>query len=301
MFGPVRSSRSAKRRTALILIVPSVVLLAIINLYPFIYALTLSFQKYNMTRAARGGRFIWFGNYGAAFADPRFINSVVRTLIIVLSAVSIEFILGFILAFVLNSRLRGMDTIRKLSIAPVTVMPIVSALVWFYMLNQRYGIVNWAIGLFGVPSQGWLTDRTLATLSIVGADVWQWTPFIMLVILAGINALPEYVYEAAQIDGLSDWQQFRLVTLPLLMPVMLIVVLLRIMDAFKMFDLVYTMTQGGPAGSTETMSYYIYIQAFNFFELGYAAALAILMLVLINIIAQIFIRWLYREEAATSA
>jgi multiple sugar transport system permease protein len=301
MFGPLQSSRAARRRTALILIVPSCLLLAIINLYPFIYALTLSFQRYNMTRAAQGSKFVWFANYGAAFQDPRFVNSVARTLIIVGGAVAIEFTLGFILAFVLNTKLRGMDTIRKISIAPVTVMPIVSALIWFYMLNQRYGIVNWFIGLFGVPSQGFLTDTTLATLSIIVADVWQWTPFIMLVILAGLNALPEYVYEAAQIDGLSDWQQFRMVTVPLLMPVMLIIVLLRIMDAFKMFDLVYTMTQGGPAGATETMSYYIYLQAFNFFELGYAAALAILMLILITIISQIFVRWLYREEAATSA
>ena len=180
-------------------------------------------------------------------------------------------------------------------------MPIVSALIWFYAFNQRYGIVNFAIKQLGIAPQPWLTDQTLTMFSLVVADVWQWTPFIMLVILAGLNALPEYVYEAAAIDGLSDWQQFRLVTVPLLMPVMLIVVLLRIMDAFKLFDLVYTMTQGGPAGATETMSFYIYMQAFNFFELGYAAALAILMLVLITIISQIFVRWMYREEAATAA
>lgn len=301
MFKPLQSSRAARRRTALILIVPSCLLLAIINLYPFFYALALSFQNYSMTRAAQGSRFVWFANYGAAFRDPRFINCVVRTLIIVTGAVAIEFVIGFCLAFVLNTKLRGMDTIRKISIAPVTVMPIVSALIWFYMLNQRYGIVNWFISFFGVEPQGWLTHTTLATLSIIAADVWQWTPFIMLVILAGLNALPEYVYEAAQIDGLSTWQQFRLVTVPLLMPVMLIIVLLRIMDAFKMFDLVYTMTQGGPAGATETMSYYIYIQAFNFFELGYAAALAILMLILITIISQIFVRWMYREEEGTAA
>jgi multiple sugar transport system permease protein len=301
MFGQVQSSRVAKRRTALILIVPSVVLLAVINLYPFIYALTLSFQRYNMMKAAKGSKFVWLANYGAAFQDPRFINSVARTLIFIICAVGAEFILGFALAFVLNSKLRGMDTIRKIAIAPVTVMPIVSALIWFYMFNQRYGIVNFAIKQIGIAPQPWLTDQTLTMFSVVVADVWQWTPFIMLVILAGLNALPEYVYEAAAIDGLSDWQQFRMVTVPLLMPVMLIVVLLRNMDAFKLFDLVYTMTQGGPAGATETMSYYIYIQAFNFFELGYAAALAILMLVLITIISQIFVRWMYREEAATAA
>lgn len=301
MFGQVQKSKTAKLRTGLILIVPSVALLAVINLYPFFYALYLSFHRYNLTRVAQGAKFIGFGNYGAAFSDPRFINSVGRTLIIVIAAVVIEFVLGFVLAFVLNSKLRGMDTIRKLSIAPVTVMPVVSALIWFYMFNQRYGIVNWSLGLVGIAPQPWLTNTTLATLSIIIADVWQWTPFIMLVILAGLNALPEYVYEAAQIDGLSDWQQFRWVTLPLLMPVILIIVLLRLMEAFKLFDLPYVMTQGGPAGATETLSYYIYIQAFQFFEIGKAAAFAILMLIMIIIISQIFVRRLYHEEKITAA
>jgi len=301
MFGQVQSSRAAKLRTGLILIVPACVILALLYLYPFFYALYLSFHRFNLARVAKGAKFIGFSNYWSAFTDPRFINSVARTLTIVIAAVSIEFVLGFIMAFVLNSKLRGMDTIRKLSIAPVTVMPVVSALIWFYLFNHRYGLINWALGLLGIPAQPWLTDPVLATLSIVVADVWQWTPFIMLVLLAGLNALPEYVYEAAQIDGLSEWQQFRLVTLPLLMPVILIVVLLRIMEAFKLFDLPYVMTQGGPAGATETLSYYIYIQAFQFFEIGRAAAFAILMLILITIIGQIFVRRMYLEEQATGA
>ena len=301
MFGRIQNSRAAKLRTGLILIVPSCVLLALINLYPFFYALYLSFHRYNLARVAKGAKFIGFGNYGAAFSDPRFVNSIVRTFIIVIAAVAIEFVLGFAMAFVLNSKLRGMNTIRKIAIAPVTVMPVVSALIWFYILNQRYGIVNWGLGLVGISAQPWLTDPTLATLSIIIADVWQWTPFIMLVILAGLNALPEYAYEAAQIDGLSEWQQFKWVTLPLLMPVILIVVLLRIMDAFKLFDLPYVMTQGGPAGTTETLSYYIYIQAFQFFEIGKAAAFAIIMLLMIWIISQVFVRRLYKEEEATAA
>lgn len=301
MFGQVQNSRAAKLRTGLILIVPACVILAVINLYPFFYALYLSFHKYNLARVAKGAKFIWFGNYGAAFSDPRFINSVMRTLIIVIAAVTLEFVIGSVLAFVLNSKLRGMDTIRKLAIAPVTVMPVVSALIWFYLFNHRYGLVNWALGLVGISAQPWLTDPALATISLIVADVWQWTPFVMLVMLAGLNALPEYVYEAAQIDGLSDWQQFRWVTLPLLMPIILIIILLRLMEAFKLFDLPYVMTQGGPAGATETLSYYIYIQAFQFFEIGKAAAFAILMLLLLIIIGQIFVRRMYREERATSA
>ena len=300
MASRVTSSRIARRNTALLLIVPAVILLAIINIYPFLYALNVSFHNWNMARPARGYELVWLGNYASALSDPRFVNSVVRTLYFVIAAVGVEFALGFVLAFVLNSRLRGMETIRKLSTVPMMVMPIVSSLIWFYMFNQRYGIVNWFLGHFGVSPLGWLTDKNLAMSALIVADVWQWTPFIMLVILAGLHSLPEYVYEAAAIDGLSPWQTFRLVTVPLLMPPILIVVLLRIMDAFKLFDLVFTMTGGGPAGVTETMSYYIYIQAFQFFELGYAAALAILMLILIIVISQVFVRWLYREEAATA-
>lgn len=300
MAQAVNKSRTTKRNTALALIVPATIILAVINLYPFFYALNLSFHRWNMARPARGYEFVGLANYAAAFSDPRFLNSISRTVIFVVCAVSIEFLLGFGVAFVLNTNLKGMDLIRKIVIVPVMVMPIVASLIWFYMFNQRYGIVNWALGLVGIPPQAWLTSKTLAMPSLIIADVWQWTPFMMLVILAGLRALPEYVYEAAQIDGLSRWQTFRRVTLPLLTPTILIIVLLRIMDAFKLFDLVYTMTTGGPAGSTETLSYYIYIQAFQFFELGYAAALAILMLILIIIISQIFIRWLYRGEAATA-
>jgi multiple sugar transport system permease protein len=300
MAQAVNKSRTTKRNTALALIVPATIILAVINLYPFFYALNLSFHRWNMARPARGYEFVGLANYAAAFSDPRFLNSITRTVIFVVCAVSIEFLLGFGIAFVLNTNLKGMDLIRKIVIVPVMVMPIVASLIWFYMFNQRYGIVNWALGLVGIPPQAWLTSKTLAMPSLIIADVWQWTPFMMLVILAGLRALPEYVYEAAQIDGLSRWQTFRRVTLPLLTPTILIIVLLRIMDAFKLFDLVYTMTTGGPAGSTETLSYYIYIQAFQFFELGYAAALAILMLILIIIISQIFIRWLYKGEAATA-
>lgn len=300
MLGVARTSKAAKRRTAIALILPASILLAVINLYPFIYALNLSFHKWNMARPARGYTLVWFANYAAAFHDARFLNSVFRTLVFVVSAVGVEFVLGFALAFLFNTKLKGLETIQRLVIAPVMVMPIVSALIWYYMLNQRYGVINWFLGLFGISPQQWLTNRALAMPSVILADVWQWTPFIMLVILAGLRSLPEYVYEAAQIDGLSDWQVFRLITVPLLTPVMLIVVLIRLMDAFKLFDLVYTLTTGGPGGVTETMSYYIYIQAFQFFELGYAAALSILMLILITGISQVFVRKLYGHEKAAT-
>ncbi len=290
------SDRVARRNAALLLVAPPTLLLGVLFMFPFVYALILSFQNYNMARTPRFQGWAGFSNYAHAFTDPGFINSTWRTIIFVVFAVGLQFLVGFALAFVLNQRLRGMPTIRKFAVIPVMVMPIVTGLIFFYMFNQRYGVVNWALGT-SVP---WLTNGPLAMLAIVIADFWQWTPFIMLVVLAGLHSLPEYVYEAAQIDGLTRFQTFRKVTLPLLAPVLLIVTLLRVMDAFKVFDIVYQMTSGGPAGATETMSYYIYRHAFQFFDIGYAAAMAILMLVLILLISQIFVRWLQKREATTS-
>src|SRR3990172_2451898 len=149
----VNKSRTTKRNTALALIVPTSIILAVINLYPFFYALNLSFPRWNMARPARGYEFVGLANYATAFSDPRFLNSVSRTIIFVVFAVSIEFLLGFGIAFVLNTNLKGMDLIRKIVIIPVMVMPIVASLIWFYMFNQRYGVINWALGLIGVPPQ----------------------------------------------------------------------------------------------------------------------------------------------------
>lgn len=280
----------------LLLIAPPTLLLGVLFMYPFIYALILSFQNYNMARTPSFQGWAGFSNYAHAFTDGEFINSTWRTIVFVIFAVGLELIVGFALAFILNQKLRGMPTIRKFAVIPVMVMPIVTGLIFFYMFNQRYGVVNWALG----ESVPWLTEGPLAMLAIVIADFWQWTPFIMLVVLAGLQGLPEYVYEAAQIDGLTRFQTFRRVTLPLLSPVIIIATLLRVMDAFKVFDIVYQMTSGGPAGATETMSYFIYRHAFQFFDIGYASALAILMLVLVLLISQVFMRWLRKSEEATS-
>jgi multiple sugar transport system permease protein len=285
-----------QRRTALLLISPAVIVLLAINLFPIVYAVYISFHHWTLARA-QPPRFAGWFNYEEALIDDRFINAVWVSLSFVTLAVAVEFVLGFLLAFVFHARLRGLATLRKVSMLPVMVMPLVVGLVWFYMFNENFGVVNWLVTLFDSPRLPFLTHDTLALWSLVIADVWQWTPFVMLVLFAALQSLPEYVYEAARMDGLSGWQIFWRITMPLLRPAIWVVLILRVVDAFRMVELVFMMTKGGPAGYTEVLPWYLYTTGFLSLDLGYAAAMAVLMLILVTIVSQLFVRRLAYREA----
>ena len=289
--------RAEKRRTAFGLIAPAVIVLLLVNAFPIVFAVYVSLHFWRLGDP-RGARWSGLFNYeDLLFFDDRFINAVLVSLKFVVLAVAIEFIFGFLLAFVFNAKVRGLDTLRKIYILPIMVMPLVAGLVWFYMFNENFGVVNWFFSLFGSGLIGFLTDRNIALLSVVIADAWQWTPFVMLVLFAALQSLPEYVYEAAKMDGLNRWQTFWRVTVPLLRPAIIIVVLIRFVDAFRMVELVFMMTKGGPAGRTEVLPWYLYITGFQSLKLGYAAAMAVLILVLVTILTQFFVRRLeYREH-----
>lgn len=286
-----------KRRSAFVLIAPAVAVLMVINLFPFFYALYISFHTWSLGKPAPP-RYTGLFNFEDAFQDERFINAVLVSLKFVVLAVAIEFVFGFLLAFVFSAKVRGLGVLRRIGILPMMVMPVATGLVWFYIFNQNYGMANFIVGLVGIDPQPWLTDTAMALPAVVIADVWQWTPFVMLVTFAALQSLPEYVYEAARMDGLSAWQIFWHVTVPLLRPVAAVIVLIRLVDAFRMFELVFMMTKGGPGDATEILPYYIYVQGFQRLDVGYAAALAVLMLVLISIVAVVVINRLQMAEAA---
>jgi multiple sugar transport system permease protein len=290
--------RRAGRYTALLLIGPAMAVLLAINVYPFLYALYISAHTFTLGRPTPP-RYIGLSNYFDLLDDDRFINSLWVSFKFVALAVTVEFLLGSALAFLFNAKLRGLVTLRKIAMLPIMVMPLASGLIWFYILNENFGALNWFATLLGATERvNFLTDETLALLSIVLADAWQWTPFVMLVMFAALQSIPEYVYEAAKMDGLSGWQIFWRVTLPLLGPAILVVVILRIVDALRMIELVYLMTRGGPGGATETLSWYIYSTGFLNQDLGYAAAQAVVMIIVVTIVAQVFVRRLeYREVA----
>jgi multiple sugar transport system permease protein len=273
-----------RRRSALLFVSPAVIVLAALNLFPFFYALWMSFYRIGLAGRAQP-KFVGVGNYTQAFQDERIWSDTLSSGMFVVGAVVVEILLGTAMAFVFNQKLRGLDYLRRISILPVMVMPIVTALVWFYLFNPSFGVVNWLLSFVGIGKQEWLTTEGLAMAGVIAADVWQWTPFVMLVVFAGLQSLPEYIFEAAKMDGLSRLQTLFRVTLPMLQPTILVVLLIRMVDSFKTFELVFIMTKG--AGSTEILPYYIYLNAFVFRNLvGYAAVISLFMIVLITVAAQ---------------
>jgi multiple sugar transport system permease protein len=282
-----------RRRAAFQFIAPAVILLAALNLFPFFYALWMSLHRMGLAAQAQP-RWVGFGNYQQAFNDERIWAATLASTTFATGAVIVEIILGTIMAFVFNQKLRGLDYLRRVSILPVMVMPIVTALVWFYLFNPNFGLVNWLVSFIGLEKRDWLTTDGLAMAGIIMADVWQWTPFVMLVVFAGLQSLPEYIFEAAKMDGLNRWQTLWRVTLPMLQPTILVVLLIRLVDSFKTMELVFIMTHG--AGSTEILPYYVYLNAFVFRNLvGYAAVISLFMIILITIAAQLIAKRIRME------
>src|SRR6185503_18673060 len=208
--------------------------------------------------------------------------------------------IGLALALLLNSQMRGRAVFRSLLLLPMMLPPVVVGVVWRLMLTSNFGAVNGTLKTFGIQTDAltWTASPKLAMASVIVADVWQWTPFVFLILLAGLQAIPQEPYEAALIDGSTAWQTFRHVTLPLLKPAILIALLLRTMDLLRVFDQIFILTEGGPGFATETVSLYIYRTAFRFSNFGYAAAMSFVLLLLTNIVSVGYIRLLQKQEAA---
>jgi multiple sugar transport system permease protein len=243
---------------------------------------------------------VWgLGNFTRLVSDNFFLTAMVHTFVYAVAALSCEFLLGLGLALLLNSKMRGRGLFRASLLVPMMLPAVVVGVVWRLMLNPDFGAINGTLRRFGISTESltWTASPKLAMLSVIAVDVWQWTPFVFLVLLAGLQAIPEEPYEAALIDGSSRWQTFWHVTLPLLKPSILIVLLLRTMDLLRVFDQIFILTEGGPGFATEMISLYIYRTAFRFFDFGYAAAMSFVLLALTNVISVIYIKFLQTKEA----
>lgn len=280
-----------------VFLAPTVLVLLAITVFPLVYSLALSLHSWTMGARA-GWRWVGLQNFIMVLrSDPYFWTSVKVTLTYVGSAVGLELLLGLGIALLLNRRSEGRGgTMQTLLILPTMMTPVVVGIVWRLLYNPDLGFLNYVLSLVRVPPQNWLGDLQTAMAAVVAADVWEWTPFMALVMLAGLKAMPTEPFEASAIDGASSWQAFRYITLPLLTPTILVAILIRLMDAFKTFDLVFVLTKGGPGMSTEVLSYYTYRYGFKFFHMGYAAALSYVLLVIVVIISQMFVRRLARHE-----
>ncbi|NPV54265.1 MAG: sugar ABC transporter permease [Firmicutes bacterium] len=271
-----------------ILYVPTVAYLIALTIFPLIYSLYISLFDYTLTGG--GAKFVGLGNYAFLLKDPDFWISALNTLIIVASTVSIELVLGMVIAILLNRRWKGFGLFQLLIFIPMMLSPLVLGYFWKFMYDSQFGIINWFLSLVGTGPVSWLTSRALALPSIILVDVWQWTPFMVLIILAGLQTVPVEEYEAASLDRASSWLQFRKITLPYLKPSILLATLLRTIDSFRMFDLVYILTGGGPGNSTQTLSLAAYKYGYQFFQIGKAAALSWVMVIIVNIIVTILMK-----------
>ncbi|MCK5094092.1 MAG: sugar ABC transporter permease [Spirochaetes bacterium] len=273
------------------------VILLALTIYPLFYSLILSLHKWTLTRPAPW-KFVGLRNYWNIVRDLVFWRIILNTFIFTFSAVTLEFIIGLALALLFNRELRGENTLRSALVLPMMVPPILVGLLWLFMYKKDFGIINNLLMLLGIEPITWLSQPFTAMIAIIIADTWQWTPFMFLLLLAGLRSLPQDIYESANIDGASLWQSFRHITIPLLKPIIAIAVIIRFMDAFRIFDKVFQLTGGGPGISTETISHYIYRNGLRYFKMGYASAISYLALIMIVLFSMIYIRILQRVGEA---
>lgn len=284
------------KRIKYLFIIPAVLFILGIMIFPLLYSLGNSFTDWNIQSAERS--FIALRNYGQVLTDNRWQETLARTLGVTVVAVTVELILGFAIAQLLVEELPGKRIIIPILVFPVVTNPIVVGFIWRVLYNPRYGPVNqiigWIIGReFDVS---WLTSSSLAIVAITISEIWQWTPFMFLVMLAGLAAINPELFEAAAIDGASNWQIVTQVTIPVMRPIIIVAVLIRGVDVLKLFDLVFVMTGGGPGNASETISHYIYLLGFKFFRLGYAAAASYLLLIIVSIGVMLLMRQFRERE-----
>lgn len=262
-------------------LLPCLVFMMLMAVFPLGWSLSLSFTKWLGTIMAKPQ---WHGlnNFrDIIFSDPRFWADLGFTMRFVAMAVALELGIGLGLAHLLHEPFRGYRFFRVLFLIPMACPPIAVAFIWKMMVHPDVGIINSMISAVGLAKVKWTTSTIVAPFTIVMVDVWEWTPFMFLALLAAYQALPEEVYQAAAIDGASKGQMFRRITLPLISPLILTIVLIRTIDAFKLFELVFGITSAGPANSTEALSYYIYLTGIKWFNLGKGAAMSWVFLIIL--------------------
>ena len=288
-----RLYRATQRHKHWFFIAPALLIVLTVVIYPIIFSTGVSF--FRVTFASQSRPFVGLQNFERMLSNDDFIESTFNTLYYVVFSVSGSFALGFGVALLIRRITVGKDLLRLILIIPITMAPIVVGLMWNWMLDPLFGLINWFLDLFGIPGQTFLAQAATARMTVVLVDIWQWYPLVFLIIEAGMATLPRAPYESARLEGVSSWMIFRRITLPMLRPVILVALLLRTVDAFRTFDIVRVMTDGGPALTTETLSLYLYRTAFTFNKLSRAAAGSILMLLVIGLISAVMFRYLFRD------
>ncbi|MFT4161398.1 carbohydrate ABC transporter permease [Shinella sp.] len=275
--GTAGPAAMSDRWFSILLVVPAMLVILVFALLPLAYALDVSFRFADLTRG-RIGDFVGLDNYRTVLHDGAFWSSVWVTLKFTVTAVTLEMVLGIAIAFLIHGATVGKGIIRSLMILPLATSAAVTGLFWRYLYDPQFGLINYFLGLIGLPEPNWLGDYTIALWSVILFDVWQWTPFVALIALAGLQALPKEPFEAAELDGASTFRVLRTLTFPMLKPVLFLVLVLRTIDSVRLYDAVAVLTRGGPGTVTETMTFYLYRTGLKLFRMDYASTMAIFFL-----------------------
>lgn len=283
-----------EKTTGWLLLIPALLVLSLVFVYPIARAFWLSFFTENLGTQLQPV-FSGIDNYQRMLGDGRFWQTMSNTTLFTLTSVILELLLGLSIALILNQSFQGRGVVRTIAIIPWALPTAVMGLAWVWIFNDQFGVVNDILQRLGLINTGinWLGEPSLAMVALIVADIWKTTPFISIILLAGLQSISQDLYEAHAIDGANYWQSFYQITLPLLMPQILIALLFRFAQAFGIFDLVQVMTGGGPAGATETVSIYIYSTIMRYLDFGYGAALVVvtfLLLILFVIITSYLLR-----------
>jgi multiple sugar transport system permease protein len=281
-------------------VAPAVIILVALSIFPLLDSLRLSFTDEALL-SIQPVHVVGLSNYWNLLQDSLFWSSLAVTLAFALSVVTLQLGVGLGLALAIHRLPRYQQITVTLLLIPSIISPSVASFQWKQLFDYNGGVLNYLLGLIGVPSQTWTASPTAALPSLLLVDFWEWTPFMVLLLFAGLSTLPTAVFEAARIDGSSSLQILRYQIIPLLRRVIAIAVILRLIAAFKIFDIIYVLTAGGPGTSTESLNYYLYVQGFRYFNMGYSAALSFVTLILIIVLAKLILGFMDRPERQVAA
>ena len=288
--------RLSEKQAAFLLMLPALVILTVLALYPLYWVGTMSFRTENLFNPAAGGRWAGLRNFDILFTrDDAFWKSIRLSIIWCLSIVAIQLPLGFALALLLDRSMRGIGLLRTLFVIPVFIAPIALGLSWRFMFEPVTGVLNYLLTSMGFARFAWHTSPDTAFIAVMIPEIWQWTPFVTLILLAGLQSIPSEVVEAASLDRVRGFTYLRKIVIPLIWPVIAMVLLLRLVDSLRIFDLIYIITRGGPGSATLLASVNNYI-IFQTGRLGTTAAYGLMIVVVINVMVIFFLRVLHKQE-----
>jgi multiple sugar transport system permease protein len=271
-----------RRRSYYFFIAPALVVIGAVIVFPWLFTLWMSVFDWKIGSAAH---FVGLANFERLLASTRFLESVIHTFYFTALAVVVPLFLGTAAALVFHREFPFRGLLRGVFVMPMMATPVAVALVWTMMFHPQQGVLNYLLSLIGLPPSLWVYSPTLVIPSLVIVEVWHWTPLVMLIVLGGLAALPTEPYESARLDGASEWQLFRYITLPLVAPFLVVAAVIRTIDALKTFDTIYVITGGGPGTASETINLYLYLQAFAFYNIGDASAVVVVFFVIVLALA----------------